>query len=95
MPMTWPSAAATIEEAMLAANRAVRSSTSTGGSLAIPVRSPATAAKSSAIGRASAADAGLTVNSATGSCSHPGCHAAADYLVSETDRDDEGRDSEQ
>jgi hypothetical protein len=43
---------------------------STGGSVAIPVRSPATAAKSSAIDRASPACTGLTVNDATGICSH-------------------------
>jgi hypothetical protein len=55
-------AAATIEEALLAANRAVRSATSTGGSLAIPLRSSATAAKSSAIAAASAGEAGLTMN---------------------------------
>src|SRR5215471_12843899 len=44
---------------------------STGGSVAIPVRSLATAAKSSAIALASALAAGLTVNSAIGPCSHP------------------------
>jgi len=40
------------------------------GSVAIPVRSPATAAKSSAIARESLASAGLTMNCATGICSH-------------------------
>jgi len=62
--VSWLPATATIEPAVVRANCAARSSTSTGGSVAIPVRSSATAANSSAISRASAGDAGRTVNAA-------------------------------
>lgn len=54
------------DPAAVPANSAARPSTSTGGWVAIPVRSPATPAKSYAVARASPATAGLTVNCATG-----------------------------
>ncbi len=60
--MTRPSATATTVPAAVRANSAVRSSTLTGGSVAIASRSSATAAKSSAVARASSTDAGLTTN---------------------------------
>jgi hypothetical protein len=64
VPTSWLPATDTIDPATVPANCAARSSMSTGGSVAIPVRSSATAAKSSAIAPASAGDAGRTVNCA-------------------------------
>src|SRR3984885_8875177 len=70
--MIRPPATATIEASALRANCAARWSMSTGGSVAMPSRSSATAANSSAVARPSAARAGLTTNSATAIWSHPG-----------------------
>ena len=66
IPMIWPPATATTDPAALRANSAARSSMSTGGSVAIPSRSAATATISSAIARASPACACLTTYSVTG-----------------------------
>src|SRR4051812_34210808 len=70
IPMIAPSASATREPAADAADSCVRASTSTGGPVAIPSRSSATAARSSAISRASWGGTGRTWNSGTAQSSH-------------------------
>ena len=71
IPTIRPPATATTDAPAPRANSAARCPMSTGGSVAIPSRSSATAAKTSAIARASPARAARTTNSATGISSQP------------------------
>ncbi len=71
IPTIRPPATATTDASAPRANSAARCPMSTGGSVAIPSRSSATAAKTSAIARASPARAARTTNSATGISSQP------------------------